>query len=85
MTAPSFRLLLAPLLRIRVTDPSVVGVHCRFVVWPAEAVRPEGGILKALGPLPLVELVCANARSGAATAAKRAELERRILIMYVVS
>lgn len=83
MTAPSFRLLLAPLLRIKVTGPSVVGVHLRVVVLPAEATMPSDGITKAFGPLlPLVEFVCAKARSGAATAAKRAEVEKRMLIRY---
>jgi len=82
MMAPWIRLLLAPLLRIKVTGPSVVGVHCSVVVLPAEAIRPPTGILKALGPSG--EFDCAKARSGAATAARIAELEKRILIMYFV-
>ena len=68
MTVPLFRSLAAPLRRVRVTVPWVVGVHCTVVAWPAVSMKP-GGTLNGLGLLP--ELVCA------ATAAARQAMNVR--------
>ena len=56
ITVPLLRSLLAPLRKVRVTGPSVVGVHSTFVAWPAVIMKPSG-TLKGFGLLP--EFVCA--------------------------
>ena len=73
MTVPSFRLLLLPLLKIRVTVPSVVGFHWRSRGWPPVAERPESGILKAF---------CARARRGALRRVMAKERGDMLLVVY---
>ena len=73
MTVPSFRLLLLPLLKTRVTVPSVVGSHWRSTGWSPVAERPASGILKAF---------CARARRGALRSVIAKEREDILLDVY---
>jgi len=48
MVLPDAKSLLAPDRRMRETVPWVVGFQLRVKGWPAEAERPEVGMLKGL-------------------------------------
>jgi hypothetical protein len=61
ITATSLRLVEAPLRRVKVMSPEVVGCHTMLNGVPAVIVSPAVGLLMGLGPAKATETTAAKA------------------------